>query len=488
MASRSSRAGPATHFSSIPSPTGNASFAFARPTNYRRRRPASIVSADGIVGGSASSLIAPGPSASFVKIDPQERLHRGRGAVQILDPIPQGGEKQQDTLTRHCSPPPAHRSRSSSRSVAPASAALARPPRPDLSPSAIRMQVRRGYSDSPRKRKQRANAVARQMNLFGGRSKAALTTDDDVRSFTASAVGRQVAGPSRLDHTTEDEVLAPRRAVQRELQATRGWRSDDALFAVPMVRRYPTVSALQVGGGGSRKSSVTTGAAVSSATPSDVEHVVGDPLDRFVSQVSRRSSEKVAHATVNGLLSPTEPSIAYFGASAPCPPAVDDTPALASAASVLPSTPVDQLLHEKLAGTPSRRRGSDAVAIAAGHVKTEGSGSDGYRSRASSAMGFRSDDGNRTAAQVQHYRDSAFTHQASHTQQHQHIQQTTIIESRDGHEGEHEYFTPHTPRTDSASRLPPSSILLSPGVQPSKSKPIKCPSPRRRTQEHEVRI
>jgi hypothetical protein len=240
------------------------------------------------------------------------------------------------------------------------------------------------------------------------------------------------------------------------------------------VRRYPSAAAHPIGGG-SRKSSIATAPVPSSATASDLEH--GQPMDRSVSHgtrtISRRPSEK-AHTTMNGLLSPTEPSIGYFTTSAaPCPPAVDDTPALASGASVLPSTPVDQLLHEKLAGTPSRRRGSDAVA----HGKAE-SGSDGYRSRASSAMGFRSDD----AHGYQYPRESASTHQASHTPQQHH---TTIMETQDALEGLH--VAPHTPRVDAAQRLPSAGILLSPSGQQGKSKPIKCPSPRRR-QEHEVRI
>lgn len=327
------------------------------------------------------------------------------------------------------------------------------------------MQVRRGYSDSPRKRKARADAVMRQTNLFGA-GRAAMTTDDDVRRCEVSAVGRVV----RVD-TTEDEVHV-RRGV-RELQATRGWRSDDALFAVPMVRRYPSAAAHSVTVG-SRKSSVVTGTVVSSATASDAEH--GQTMDRSVYEgirpISRRPSEK-AHATVNGLLSPTEPSIGYFTAPAPCPPAVDDTPALASGASVLPSTPVDQLLHEKLAGTPSRRRGSDAVT----HGRPEGSGSDGYRSRASSAMGFRSDEPHAG----QHRRDSA-SYINQHTPQQQ---QTTIIESQDGQEEGH--VAPRTPRMDSGQRLPSAGILLSPSGQTAKSKPIKCPSPRRR-QDNEVRI
>lgn len=420
-------------------------------------------------GGSISSLLA---GSSFVKIDPTERLHRGRGAVQILDPIPQGGRAagrkagtETDTCTRHCSPPPAKdRSRSSSRSVPPAVSGIShtlRPPRADLSPSAIRMQARRGNSDPRKRRQQRDNASA--MNLFGpnGRVARALTTDDDLAD-------------RRLD-TTEDEFAA----LEARRSMTRGWRSDDALFAVPMVRRYPAAAARYLPpDSGSRKNSLKSltkfPTTASSATPSDAEHVepLSDgPVD--ARHVVRRASEKAPRrastcsAPPNGLLSPTEPTIAYFGASVPCPPAVDDTPALASGTSFCPSTPVDQILHETLAGTPSRRRGSDVTGsniVVVPHVKTtEGSGSDGYRSRASSAMGFRSDDGR---AQPHHHQSVSSTTQ--HHQQHS----ISYVPARKG------YFEEavEAPRSLSATHV-------TPGIQPCKSRPIKCPSPRRRTQD-----
>ncbi|GHJ84524.1 hypothetical protein NliqN6_0926 [Naganishia liquefaciens] len=465
----SDRAALATHISSIASPQ-NPSFAFARPTNYRRRRPASLASDGGAgtgVGGSISSLLAVG-GASFVKIDPAERIHRGRGAVQILDPIPQGARTRRntgtetDTCTRHCSPPPAmDRSRSSSRGIPPAVSGIGhvmKPPRADLSPSAIRMQARRGNGD-PRKRKQR-DTVA-QLNLFGpsGRVARALTTDDDL-------------GDRRLD-TTEDEFAL---GARREL--TRGWRSDDALFAVPMVRRYPTAVAQYLppdtGSGKNSVISVVKYPATSSVPPSDMEQLEAFS-DGLVNpqQAIRRASDKIVSRRVstcsaqpinNGLLSPTEPIIAHFGASVPCPPAVDDTPALASGTSFCPSTPVDQILHETLTGTPGRRRGSDVTSNNIPYIKTtEGSGSDGYRSRASSAMGFRSDDG-----RVQ-------PHPPSSSTPIYHQQSASYIPSRKG------YFEEGVEAPRSLS-----TTLVTSVNQPCKSRPIKCPSPRRRTQD-EVR-
>lgn len=301
------------------------------------------------------------------------------------------------------------------------------------------------------------------MNLFGpnGRVARALTTDDDL-------------GDRRLD-TTEDELALERREL------TRGWRSDDALFAVPMIRRYPAAAAARYlpPDAGSRKNSIKSlqkYPTTSSATPSDVEHA--EPLSDGLVDAQhgiRRASGKVGSRRVstcsappvnNGLLSPTEPTIAYFGASVPCPPAVDDTPALALGTSFCPSTPIDQILHETLAGTPSRRRGSDVTSSVVPYVKTtEGSGSDGYRSRASSAMGFRSDDG-----RVQ-------PHQPVSATPIHHQQSISYVPARKG------YFEEGVDAPRSLS----TTLVTSSGNQPCKSRPIKCPSPRRRTQD-DVRI
>lgn len=296
------------------------------------------------------------------------------------------------------------------------------------------------------------------MNLFGpnGRAARALTTDDDLAD-------------RRLD-TTEDELaLGARRGL------TRGWRSDDALFAVPMVRRYPvdTVQYLAPDTGSRKNSaqSVIKYPTTSSAAPSDIEQV--EPLSDGMTDAQqgiRRASDRIVSRRVstcsappvnNSLLSPTEPIIAYFGASVPCPPAVDDTPALASGTSFCPSTPVDQILHETLTGTPGRRRGSDVASNSIPYVKTtEGSGSDGYRSRASSAMGFRSDDG-----RVQ-------PHPSVSSTPIQHQQSASYIPARKG------YFEEGADAPRSLS-----TTLVASMNQPCKSRPIKCPSPRRRTQD-----
>jgi hypothetical protein len=92
-------------------------YAFARPTNYRRRRPISEVHEE-IIGGSASSLISPG---SFVRIGGQEgqaEVERGRGAVQIQHALPPrphnavaAGKSGNDSCTRHRSPPPRARTK-----------------------------------------------------------------------------------------------------------------------------------------------------------------------------------------------------------------------------------------------------------------------------------------------------------------------------------------------------------------------------------------
>lgn len=568
-----------THFSSISGggggttgPTAHAQvsgFAFARPTNYRRRRPASVVSTEGgvvspgtsFVAGAGGMMSPAAVSTSFVKIDPHERIvHRGRGVVQIVDAIPPSQQvtgtasstaangrprqkpKRTNTLTRHCSPPPAPAEHASAHTTATTttttSSTIPRAPPAELSPSAIRMQVRRGVSDSPRKKKMRARQQG--MNLFGPNSnalvRAALMTDDDDEEHVygtgqSLAPREQAVVPAAT--TTEDEagIKARASASRTELMATRGWRSDDALFAVPTVRRkYPNISVRTTANKSpgppssatamstatteeprSRKASVVSLVVpptfLSSAPPSDVEHSVATDRRGSASVVEggrhvfRRASEKVGQPFArrasyaitsphphdadlplssglppSSLLSPIEPSLSLFSASSPCPPAIDDTPALASAASFLPTTPVDQLLHEKLAGTPSRRRGSDAALVAATaqmRSTTEGSGSDGYRSRASSALGFRSDDSrsvlHHTTHQQQHHKDSATTI-SNHTQ-HPYTQ----------HQYTHNHLRPDGGEIegDAQYRIAKQTI---------KSKPIKCPSPRRRTQENEVRI
>ncbi|KAJ9104676.1 hypothetical protein QFC21_002174 [Naganishia friedmannii] len=557
-----------THFSSIPNTSTNNTttaqlpgFAFARPTNYRRRRPASVVSNDGGLASPGSSpfvagagtIVPAAASTSFVKIDPHERVvHRGHGAVQIVDAIPPspqsrgtttaggGGAyadgrprqkpKRANTLTRHCSPPPAPAGHTTA--LPPTSnSTIPRAPPAELSPSAIRMQVRRGVSDSPSKKKLRARQQG--MNLFGPNStalvRAALMTDDDDEEGHANLAPRETAMVVTAT-TTEDEAgLEARRTPgsRTELTATRGWRSDDALFAVPTVRRrYPNISVrttsnrspgpppLVTGESRSRKASVVSLVVqptfLSSAPPSDVEHPAGagrrgsESVVDSARYVLRRTSEKVtqpfslrASSTMtsphvhdadlphssgpppNGLLSPIEPSLSLFSASSPCPPAIDDTPALALAASFLPTTPVDQLLHEKLAGTPSRRRGSDAALVATAAApqvrSTEGSGSDGYRSRASSALGFRSDD------------SRSVLHHASYQQQHKDSAAAPSLSSHHNQQPNTQaVYTHNHLRPDGGDTEHDAQHLAA--KQAIKSKPIKCPSPRRQTQGNEVRI
>lgn len=210
-------------------------YAFARPTNYRRRRPVSEVH-DDIVGGSASSLISPG---SFVRIgqNAQAEVERGRGAVQIqhaLLPRSQlaaAWKSGNDSCTRHRSPPP--RARTKPAQIG--RSASDRAPPAGLSPSADRLKIKRGVSDSPRKRRARdAVGYGTDVLALGRRSK--WVENDSIVEEDPSAMSAAMT-------TTENETTAPHPgpSALAKLSAQRGWRSDDAVFAAPTVKRQVAV-------------------------------------------------------------------------------------------------------------------------------------------------------------------------------------------------------------------------------------------------------
>lgn len=193
----------------------SSSYAFARPTNYRRRRPVSDVT-DDIVGGSASSLIL--PSASFRAQAEDSQVERGKGQVQIQHALLPRGRMQKaksgtESCTRHCSPPPRTRSKVM-RSASEMMGKSMIPPA-GSSPSAVRLKFKRGVSDSPRKRR------TGEILALGRKS----IQEDDVNTHAATEV----------DLPKKDEVLSTS-TVACKLSALRGWRSDDAFFAYPIKR------------------------------------------------------------------------------------------------------------------------------------------------------------------------------------------------------------------------------------------------------------
>jgi hypothetical protein len=208
-------------------------YSFARPTNYRRRRPVSDVMEE-IIGGSASSLIAP---SSYVRIQQEStdtKVERGRGSVQIQHARPpratrvmSNAKSGTESCTRHRSPPPRTRTKSNptqstqlQRSASDRVGGMTAVFPAEMSPSAGRLKIKRGVSDSPRKRRAREGEI-----LALGRRKR----DEDERLAN-----------SAVCTTTESEAPAPEpRFGPGNLSALRGWRSDDAVFAVPTVRRHP---------------------------------------------------------------------------------------------------------------------------------------------------------------------------------------------------------------------------------------------------------
>lgn len=216
-------------------------YAFARPTNYRRRRPVSEVHEE-IIGGSASSLISPG---SFVRIGGQEgqaEVERGRGAVQIQHALPPrthnavaAGKSGNDSCTRHRSPPPRARTKPAQLGRSASERSNWNVPPAGQSPSAGRLKIKRGVSDSPRKRRAKEVGYGTDVLALGQRSRRA--DNDSIVEEDPSAMSAVLTG-------TENETTTgphPGPSALAKLSALRGWRSDDAVFAVPTVKREPPI-------------------------------------------------------------------------------------------------------------------------------------------------------------------------------------------------------------------------------------------------------
>jgi len=354
-------------------------YAFARPTNYRRRRPVSEV-VEEIVGGSASSLINP---ESFVRIEESEaQVERGRGAVQIQHPAPtrsyHNARSGNESCTRHRSPPPRTRSDATalSRSSSDRTSHAVIPPA-GLSPSAGRLNLKRGQEGSDRKRRTRKGEMRKTDVL-------ALGGKGSRRTKAQRMIGDDLGTTSTANMTTDNELARhPGPSALSKMSALRGWRSDDAVFAVPTVRRanpalHVTTLAHRahsgVPPGVSERSYRTTPTTSSSRNESACES--DQP---GLGAGYRSASERVVHGmvgvlrraseTVQPLLrgdsyikTPLSPSTSAGGPgqnnifglesaslSRPCAVAIDMTPATGiKAGPARSTTPAHQILHQTL--------------------------------------------------------------------------------------------------------------------------------------------
>ena len=103
-----------------------------------------------------------------------------------------------------------------------------------LSPSAGRLKIKRGVSDSPRKRRAKEVGYGTDVLALGRRSKP--IPDDSIVEEDPSAMSAAMT-------TTENETtpIHPGPSALAKLSAQRGWRSDDAVFAAPTVKRQVAV-------------------------------------------------------------------------------------------------------------------------------------------------------------------------------------------------------------------------------------------------------
>jgi hypothetical protein len=105
------------------------------------------------------------------------------------------------------------------------------------SPSAGRLKIKRGVSDSPRKRRARELGYGTDVLALGKRSRRA--DNDAIVEEDPSAVSTAMTATENEMTTTTGAHLGP--SALAKLSALRGWRSDDAVFAVPTVKREVAV-------------------------------------------------------------------------------------------------------------------------------------------------------------------------------------------------------------------------------------------------------
>lgn len=349
-------------------------FPFARPTNYRRRRADTV---EDLIHGSATSLIAP---TSFVRIDTDRSPEhvKGKGHINFkATEMPTGVRRGRspggsESCTRHRSPPPSQ-ARQAFKIRGKAASDICPPA--GMSPSAGKMQMRRGVSDPPSKRKGRETGPNQVFALKSAKMGVPRSEEDAALSSPLSK------GKATLTPVPSDVG---------ETSAAGGWRSDDALFAVPTVQRKASIpdhpaqtsiiapkprfarpptplSPMRSDKSRSNPSSRPLSPYESdypgqSGNKSASEKIVGGVLS-----VSRRVSETIAHPFGKAeALPPSEPLLSAsipektvglgpIQPSKTCRVAVDTTPAIAgSMTTSQPEAPIQRVLHDKLAGSASR--------------------------------------------------------------------------------------------------------------------------------------
>lgn len=236
-----------------------------------------------------------------------------------------------------------------------------------LSPSAGRLKLKRGVSDPPRQRRRSQPEAA----VFGLKSRHSNPTSaQSSRPNTAETLSDARSTSTRVTGAHEPVKLS----------SLRGWRSDDAIFAVPTVRRprNPTCPLVRP------VRSATQIISNDSSSNHGVVPTCSDSLNGIHSG-ARRASETLATLHTNPRCSPTplrssEPrrgaqtetestesiiprrhhkrsNTTGFDTSSPgepCQTAIDRTPALAfKAGPSCPPAPAEQMLHLTLASSDS---------------------------------------------------------------------------------------------------------------------------------------
>jgi hypothetical protein len=284
-------------------------YLFARSTNYRRNRRRDL--------GTLSTSPPPAPAV----LPPPAR--RGRGHIR-MDESCISGKETEGGCSRHRSPPPS-KSASGSR-------------------SGSRSQSRRASETGMGERIGRLSDAGPRQNRAGSpmptKSKILQATDvseeeDEEEDSSVPRNGGGVHGQIGQDvFGSWASKPMPTSTDRRD-----GWRSDDAAFSAPgaTVRGIRNVSA-PGGGPGS-----------GSAMMSDEEEQARGQEGLGVRQFFRRASEHLPMPNINFGRTPSvngsasgrgsgvdigERSRSPGSTSSPCPPALDDTPALALPTSI----------------------------------------------------------------------------------------------------------------------------------------------------------
>ena len=306
----------------------------------------------------------------------EAQVERGRGAVQIQHPAPtrtyHNARSGNDSCTRHRSPPPRTRSDATAlgRSSSERTSHAAIPPA-GLSPSAGRLNIKRGQVGTDRKRRTRKGEFRKTDVL-------ALGGKGSRRTKAQRIIGDDLGTTSTANMTTDNELAQhPGPSALSKMSALRGWRSDDAVFAVPTVKRAnPALQVTtlahraQLSERSYRTTPTTSSSRNESACESDQPGLGAgyrSASERVVNGmvgVLRRASETV-QPLLRGdsyIKTPLSPSTSgggpgqnnIFGLesaslSRPCAVAIDMTPATGiKAGPARSTTPAHQILHQTL--------------------------------------------------------------------------------------------------------------------------------------------